>query len=1151
VRPRPIRLQWLLRLTVAAAVVLLCPVNVLASGPLIVNGAGTPLVWAVRPIPFNPDRGSLGMRINSDATSDVANDFGVWANVTTANIGFTDAGALPVDVTVANYSTYFGICGDGLSPIIFDTDGSIIDDLFGNGASKNVVALASPDCQAFNTATITEASAILNGKFIDGVHNGANPELTLVEFSAAVVHEFGHYIGLDNSQINLTEAQDGIASNDNAIATMYPFLINGTEQSTLNLDDTVSVSTLYPAPAFSSSFGRITGNILLPNREGAVQGAYVIARQVGNPRINAVGAASGARFFPTNPGGRPSPSLRAFYELPGLPPGNYTVEIEAIDPSFIGSASVGPLDPPLVLPGPAEFWNGANESNTNPPDSPAQSVPITVTAGNTVSGIDIIINGAVTGPANDACTTPAVVTAPFTMSLVTTSATTGIFDPFPSCAFGGSNQNTDSVWYSFTAPGNGFVNANTAGSNYDTVLTAYTGSCATLSEVACNDDVVFGANVTSRITLQVTAGTTYLLEVTHSFLAPVGDTLNFTLTFTTNAPTSTPTRTVTNTPTRTATQVVTATPTSTSTVSSTPTRTATSALTNTPTPAASRTPTRTPTTTSTSTATSTNTPTGTGTQTPTSTPTRTPTATATIAGATATPTATQTATRTPTITATLTATQTLTTTPTGTTPPSPTATSTAISTPTSTGTSTPTATRTATQTATRTPTTTATHTPTQTLTTTATSTVPSIPSPTSTPTSAGTATVAATASSTTTQTPTRTATQTLTNTPTGTAPATPTATSTATSTPAPTGTATLSATMTATATQTPTRSATRTPSETATATGVPTATPPSTSTPSTTATPSIPATASPTGTGTQSPTSTSASTATVSAATSATQTPSSTPTDTATATVSVTATPTLTQTPGRTNTHRPTPVPTATATATRTTSGTMTPTTSATPSITLTPTRSPTNTATATSSATPSPFPTLTSTFSPTPTACAAVIQGTVHLEGRPPPPDASWGEVVHVQLATAGTNLLVGDLSLTTDNTGVFTTPCLSTGFDDICIKQGHTLQNCFANVGVSPGTNVLDFGTLREGDANNDNCVALLDFSILATTFQLCTADPGFDGRADFNQDGCVTNLDFSLLASNFQECGDDFSSLPLVTPTPSITPTETPTGTPTSTP
>src|SRR5262249_11157986 len=293
---------------------------------------------------------------------------------------------------------------------------------------------------------------------------------------------------------------------DNAIATMYPFRITtdhcttmptqacqtsatcpmgGTcvnEQSTLHLDDIASVSALYPGASFASSFGKITGTVVLANGEGAFQGAYVVARQVGSGRVNAVGGASGARFVPHNPGGSlPSPQLRALYELP-VPPGNYTVEIEAIDPMFTGAASVGPLDPPAPLPSltptpgqPVDFWNGTCppagtptpaagcESNTNPPDNPTQSVPITVTAGNTASGIDLILNGAVTGPANDRCTAPTVIgSLPFATALSTTAATIGIFDPILNCILlGGADQNTHSVWFSFTAPSNGTVTANT------------------------------------------------------------------------------------------------------------------------------------------------------------------------------------------------------------------------------------------------------------------------------------------------------------------------------------------------------------------------------------------------------------------------------------------------------------------------------------------------------------------------------------------------------------------------------------------------------------------------------------------------------------------------------------------------------------------
>ena len=76
---------------------------------------------------------------------------------------------------------------------------------------------------------------------------------------------------------------------------------------------------------------------------------------------------------------------------------------------------------------------------------------------------------------------------------------------------------------------------------------------------------------------------------------------------------------------------------------------------------------------------------------------------------------------------------------------------------------------------------------------------------------------------------------------------------------------------------------------------------------------------------------------------------------------------------------------------------------------------------------------------------------------------------------------------------------------------------------VTLALGSNPVNVGTLREGDANNDNFVTLTDFSILATTFGKCQGTAGYDARADFNQSGCVTLQDFSLLATNFGKAGD----------------------------
>jgi hypothetical protein len=126
----------------------------------------------------------------------------------------------------------------------------------------------------------------------------------------------------------------------------------------------------------------------------------VIARRVGNPRLAAVGVVSGARYH-----AGASAALQGLYEIPGLPPGDYTVEIEQIYPSFTGGSSVGPLDPPATLPGPPELWNGTSESGTSA-DNPAEATAIAVGAATSIGNIDVVINGSGTAPTATRTATP-------------------------------------------------------------------------------------------------------------------------------------------------------------------------------------------------------------------------------------------------------------------------------------------------------------------------------------------------------------------------------------------------------------------------------------------------------------------------------------------------------------------------------------------------------------------------------------------------------------------------------------------------------------------------------------------------------------------------------------------------------------------------
>jgi hypothetical protein len=118
-------------------------------------------------------------------------------------------------------------------------------------------------------------------------------------------------------------------------------------------------------------------------------------------------------------------------------------------------------------------------------------------------------------PANDDFDSAVLISAlPFTDSVDTTEATTAGDDP--DCA-----GNGHTVWYSFTAPAEMGIEANTFGSDYDTTLSVYTGSRGALTQIRCNDDAA--DSVQSRVRFNATAGVTYFFMVGSFFDSPGGN----------------------------------------------------------------------------------------------------------------------------------------------------------------------------------------------------------------------------------------------------------------------------------------------------------------------------------------------------------------------------------------------------------------------------------------------------------------------------------------------------------------------------------------------------------------------------------------------------------------------------------------------------
>jgi len=387
------------RLALLAGVMILAGTQAFAADSLVVCQSGVPFAYpgGGTDIPFNPDQGGLGPLTNAQGVAAVEQAFQAWADVATSSATFLNAGLMPFDVDITNFAPILNpTAPDGLSPIVFDEDGSIFTLLFGPGSG--ILGFAGPDFGNFATCELIEGSAFLNG-----------PEFgDLIVAEDIMVHEFGHYINLGHVELNgqlvpFSEGGDtsGPTPDDTTfgtpsflgtevIETMYPFYFSTTPSGQVGMrtphaDDIASISIIYPAPDFASTTGTISGRILFPNGTTRASGVNVIARNISNPFVDAVSTFSGAYTDSTS---QADPNVGVF-TLSGLTPGEqYAVFIDEV------TALAGRFSNPILQPllGPEEYWNGADEANSNPPDDPLVYELITVAAGSPVIDVDIIFN---------------------------------------------------------------------------------------------------------------------------------------------------------------------------------------------------------------------------------------------------------------------------------------------------------------------------------------------------------------------------------------------------------------------------------------------------------------------------------------------------------------------------------------------------------------------------------------------------------------------------------------------------------------------------------------------------------------------------------------------------------------------------------------
>ena len=435
------------------ALLLLLPAAVRAGGPKYVAGAsffntgvlGQPIHWAGGQVNYYVDQGPLNSAIsNQQATAMVDAAAALWSAVPTAGVALTDRGQLNEDVNGANIvvsGTNFAVANEQISQVgqiaqpadvtpsatgypvgvIFDQDGSVIDALFGTGASQptscqhNGVWVwmdnINPD------ATIAHGIILLNGLCAT---NSNLIEMMTYQIERA----FGRILNLDSSQVNPTALADEIPGGTDGWPIMDA--LSGVcgpaggncvpDPSILHYDDIAALNRLYPITAqnLASFPGKeltaantvsIHGTVTFRTGYG-MQGGNVVARPLdanGNPLYQyAVTFVSGG-YFNGNHGnpvtgwtdangnllttwGSNDPSMQGYFDLSGipLPPGvttaNYQVTFEAINPLYILTDSVGPYIDGQVTP------SGTLQAISMPGMSAGSSQTLTVTVADSATG---------------------------------------------------------------------------------------------------------------------------------------------------------------------------------------------------------------------------------------------------------------------------------------------------------------------------------------------------------------------------------------------------------------------------------------------------------------------------------------------------------------------------------------------------------------------------------------------------------------------------------------------------------------------------------------------------------------------------------------------------------------------------------------------
>ena len=271
--------------------------------------------------------------------------------------------------------------------------------------------------------------------------------------------------------------------------------------------------------------------------------ATVITTNVYNPAVRNTQWATSITNEPTENcelGGAGNSSSSVYYTFTAPNTGNFSVNTHGSDFDTVlsvfngcGFYFFGTYISPTLLACNDDSAGGLTSEIDNVHLLKGQTIKIKVAKyGATPGGGNLDFNTLFTptAPDNDNCSNgtemPSTYGSFTESSLDTEYATTESCSSTDPCGF---NGNSNSVWYNFHPTEDGLIQADTIGSDYDTVIAIYpycafslSGTCFAPGALACDDDS--GGSLTSLITdFPVQAGHAYLMKVSNYYTPGAGD----------------------------------------------------------------------------------------------------------------------------------------------------------------------------------------------------------------------------------------------------------------------------------------------------------------------------------------------------------------------------------------------------------------------------------------------------------------------------------------------------------------------------------------------------------------------------------------------------------------------------------------------------